>query len=263
MQQKAGQKRKRMDEVEFYLEDLASRFKGIDPDKYYLSYSGGKDSHFLYWFIKEYLKEDRIEVVAINTRMEHPEIMRRMYKYADRVLIPDHTIQYVIEKYGMPCFSKQKDEYIARYQHGSRSESTMSHILGYNVKTGKPENAFRLPKKVADRLLNDQLHPISNMCCTVTKKRTAHKYEKATGKKPILGVKGSEGLQRRIAVASCFSADRKFRPLHDITDDMMNAIYERYQIEIPNIYIYIQDRMHGMSIRKLERRYGNRIITSV
>ena len=47
-----------MDEVEFYLIDLKSRFDKIKPNTYYLSYSGGKDSHFLYWFIKEYLKSD-------------------------------------------------------------------------------------------------------------------------------------------------------------------------------------------------------------
>lgn len=51
-----------MDEVDFYLKDLESKFKKIDKSKYYLSYSGGKDSHFLYWFIKEYLHDDEIEI---------------------------------------------------------------------------------------------------------------------------------------------------------------------------------------------------------
>lgn len=59
-----------MDEVDFYLEDLKSKFRKLKNvggyDKYYLSYSGGKDSHFLYWFIKEYsypeFKEDKKEL---------------------------------------------------------------------------------------------------------------------------------------------------------------------------------------------------------
>ena len=38
----------KMDNVDFYLEDLKSKFNKIDFNKYYLSYSGGKDSHFLY-----------------------------------------------------------------------------------------------------------------------------------------------------------------------------------------------------------------------
>jgi len=53
-----------LDEIEFYLEDLKSKFAKIRPKDYYLSYSGGRDSHFLYWFIKEYLKDDKIEIIS-------------------------------------------------------------------------------------------------------------------------------------------------------------------------------------------------------
>ena len=55
------------DVYDTYLIKLMQRFKEkIDFDKYYLSYSGGKDSHFLYWFIKEYAPEFKdIKVVAI------------------------------------------------------------------------------------------------------------------------------------------------------------------------------------------------------
>ena len=46
-----------------YLIKLMQRFnEKIDFDKYYLSYSGGKDSHFLYWFIKEILQDNKIKI---------------------------------------------------------------------------------------------------------------------------------------------------------------------------------------------------------
>ena len=67
-----------MDDVDFYLIDLKSKFDKIKPNTYYLSYSGGKDSHFLYWFIKDYLKREDIKIVGINTYMEHPEIRNRI-----------------------------------------------------------------------------------------------------------------------------------------------------------------------------------------
>ena len=51
------------DEVDFYLFDLATKFTKINPEQYALSYSGGKDSHLLYWFIKEYMKEDKIKIM--------------------------------------------------------------------------------------------------------------------------------------------------------------------------------------------------------
>ena len=44
-----------MDIVDFYLYDLKTKFNKINSSDYYLSYSGGKDSHLLLWFIKEYL----------------------------------------------------------------------------------------------------------------------------------------------------------------------------------------------------------------
>ena len=76
-----------MDNVDFYLEDLKTKFNKINPNEYYLSYSGGKDSHLLYWFIKEYApKFSNIKIVGINTFMEHPEIRDRIYKYSDKVL---------------------------------------------------------------------------------------------------------------------------------------------------------------------------------
>lgn len=78
-----------MDEVDFYLEDLKSKFRKLKNvggyDKYYLSYSGGKDSHFLYWFIKEYSYPEfkDIKIVGINTYMEHHEIRDRIIKKYD------------------------------------------------------------------------------------------------------------------------------------------------------------------------------------
>ena len=56
-----------MTNAQLYLEDLKTKFNKINPEEYYLSYSGGKDSHLLYWFIKEYAHIERIKVVGINT----------------------------------------------------------------------------------------------------------------------------------------------------------------------------------------------------
>ena len=117
-----------MDEVEFYLIDLKSRFDKIKPNTYYLSYSGGKDSHFLYWFIKEYLKRDDIKIVGINTYMEHHEILKRIRENSDIVLMPKLKPFEIKERYGSPCFSKTQDDYIDRYQRGSRSPSIMQRI---------------------------------------------------------------------------------------------------------------------------------------
>ena len=231
-----------MDEVEFYLIDLKSRFDKIQPNTYYLSYSGGKDSHFLYWFIKEYLKRKDIKIVGINTYMEHHEILARIKKNCDIILLPKLKPMEIKEKYGSPCFSKIQDDFIDRYQRGSRSKSIMERIQPREFvgKDGKiHKSSFSLNKKARELLLSGKLHRISPKCCYYLKKKTAHDFEKETGLKAILGVRGNESAMRKTQYKSCFTKDKKFTPLHDLTDELLDKIYQKYNIEIPEVYKHI------------------------
>lgn len=225
-----------MDEIEFYLIDLKSRFDLIDKTKYMLAYSGGKDSHFLLWFIKEYLKDTEIEIVSSNTFMEHDEIKKRMIKYSDKMLIPELKPFQIKERYGSPLFSKMQDDMIERYQRGSRSYSTMKFIEG-NKNDGF--TYFKLNNKAKKLLLSNQLPRVTIKCCTYLKKKPMQKYEKETGKKSILGVRSHEGILRKKNYKSCFTKKGKFTPIWDLSDEMIDAIYQKYNIEIPKIYDYI------------------------
>lgn len=232
-----------MDEVEFYLVDLKSRFDKIKPNTYYLSYSGGKDSHFLYWFIKEYLKRNDIKIVGINTYMEHHEILQRILKNSDVVLIPKLKPMEIKKRYGSPCFSKIQDDFIDRYQRGSRTKSLIDRIEKTTF-TGKDgtirQHKFKLNNKARELLLSNKLHRVSPKCCYYLKKKTAHDFEKATGLKAILGVRGGESVLRKQQYKSCFTKDKKFTPIHDLSDELLNAIYDKYNIEIPKVYQYIK-----------------------
>lgn len=230
-------------DIEFYLTDLKSRFDKIKPNTYYLSYSGGKDSHFLYWFIKEYLKRDDIKIVGINTYMEHPEIRDRILKNSDIVLIPKMKPFEIKEKYGSPCFSKIQDDFIDRYQKGCRTESLLKRIepRKFEGKDGKTyTSSFSLNKKARQLLLSGELHRVSPKCCYYLKKKTVHDFEKETGLKAILGVRSGEGALRKTQYKSCFTKDKKFTPIHDLSDELLNAIYEKYNIEIPKVYQYVE-----------------------
>ena len=220
-------------DVEFYLEDLKSKFSKINPKEYMLSYSGGKDSHFLYWFIKEYLKDSDIEIVGVNTRMEHPQIAKRINDNCDTVLLPSLKPHEVMDKYGIPLLNKSHDDFINRYQNGSRAKSTIDYITG----TGSKEKSwFKLPKKYVEPVLNDELHKVSSKCCKYLKKKPTDDYQKKTGKKWITGVRGSESLLRKTQYKSCFTKDGKFTPLWDLSDNLLDEIYKHYKIEIPQIY---------------------------
>jgi len=222
-----------MKDYEFYLEDLKSKFGKIDHKKYYLSYSGGKDSHFLYWFIKEYLKDHDIEIVSCNTFMEHNQIQKRMERYADVIIHPSMKPLEIKEKHGSPCFSKMQDEMIDRYQRGSRSPSLMQFINGTK---NNGNTMFKLNKQARELLLSDRLHRVSNKCCYYLKKEPFKKYEHISCKKAILGVRSTESILRKAQYTTCFNKNGKFTPLFDLTDEILDHIYEVYNIEIPPIY---------------------------
>ena len=228
-----------VDEVDFYLIDLKSRFDKIKPNTYYLSYSGGKDSHFLYWFIKEYLKRDDIKIVGINTYMEHHEIRDRILKNSDIVLYPKIKPMEIKEKYGIPCFSKEQDFYIYYYQNALRKGKKPSRTINDKIQ-GTYKTGYNISKKARDYVLSGKEHKITHLCCYYLKKKPAHDFEKESGLKPILGIRGGESLLRKQQYKSCFTKNKKFIPIHDLSNDLLDKIYKKYNIEIPKVYDYVE-----------------------
>lgn len=225
-------------DCETYLFDLKTKFLKIDPKDYALIYSGGKDSHLLYWFLKVWLKENDLEmyqkykdivVVSVNTYREHIEIRKRIYQNSDVVLYPIYKPQELKQKFGIPCVSKTQDEFIQRYQQGSRTENTLNYVFGLN---GTKFRCSKLGKKLA----LENKFKVSNKCCYYSKELPISRYCKENNKKQILGVMGDESISRKAKYNSCFSSKGKFTPLWDLNKELEDKIYEKYQIEIPNVY---------------------------
>lgn len=216
-----------------WLKFLRDRFNAkINPENYYLSYSGGKDSHFLYWFIKEFLHDDKITVVGCNTGFEIPEIRRRIVQNSDVVLHPCEKRDVIKKKYGIPCFSKQQDEYIKRYQNGSRTENTMRAVNGENA-------IFNLNRTARELLLNDKLHKVSNLCCRYNKELPMIRWGKEHNKNAIMGVRQSESKTRKSKYNTCLKKNGDFTPIYDMSDKLMDLIYDVYDIEVPKCYNYL------------------------
>lgn len=203
-----------MTNTEFYLRDLETKFNKINPSEYYLSYSGGKDSHLLYWFIKNYLHNEDIKIVGINTYMEHEEIRRRIYDNCDIVLLPTMKPFEIKEKYGIPCFSKEQDFYIYYYQNAIRKGKKPGKTIQEKI-DGTYHTGYCISKKAREYVLSGNAHKITHLCCHYLKKEPARKFEKETGLKPILGVRGQESTMRKTQYTSCFTKDGKFTPLWD------------------------------------------------
>lgn len=238
-----------MDNVDFYLYDLKTKFNKIKSQDYYLSYSGGKDSHLLYWFIKEYAKIDGIKIVGVNTYMEHQEILKRINENCDVVLIPKLKPFQIKEKYGIPCFSKSQDFFIEMIQNGSTAPSVQARFYGTQ------KSWHNVSKKAREYVLSGNAHKISNKCCKFLKKEPLKSYEKETGKKAILGVKGNESKMRKTQYKSCFTKDNKFTPLFDLSDEIEDAIYKKYNIPIPKVYDHVtRTGCMRLPVWKLQKR---------
>lgn len=228
-----------IDDVDFYLIDLKSKFDKIKSNTYYLSYSGGKDSHFLYWFIKEYIKRDDIKIVGINTYMEHHEIRDRILKNSDVILSPALKPFEIKEKYGIPCFSKEQDFYIYYYQNALRKGKKPSKTIQQKIDGTYIKGFNGISKKAREYVKSEHAHKITHLCCHYLKKEPARRFEKETGLKPILGVRSNESNLRRQQYKSCFTKDKKFTPIYDLSDELLDKIYNKYNIEIPQVYEYV------------------------
>lgn len=158
----------------------------------YISFSGGKDSTVLLDIARKIYPD--IEAVYIDTGLEYPEL-REFVKSIDNVtwLKPEMNFKKVVQTYGYPIISKE----IANKVHGAKPGNTrwqQLHGTYINPKTGELSTHYNHKKY---QYLLDADFLISDQCCTVMKKRPARKYEKKTGKMPILGLMAAESSKRK------------------------------------------------------------------
>ena len=95
----------------------------------------------------------------------------------------------VIEKYGYPVISKEQSQFIYEYRT-SKSEKLRDIRLNGN-KAGRGKIHLKW------RYLIDAPFKISHKCCDIIKKNPSKKYEKETGRKPILGTMAVDSQLRR------------------------------------------------------------------
>jgi len=153
----------------------------------YISFSGGKDSTVLLDIARSIYPN--IEAVFINTGLEYPEIYK-FVKTFDNVTIlkPQMNFKQVINTYGYPVISKENSQYLWEIRHSTKK---MRQRRLYGDSKGR----FKLPNKY--HYLIDAPFEISNKCCEVMKKRPVKKFEKETGKVPIIGTMAEESSLRQ------------------------------------------------------------------
>lgn len=159
----------------------------------YVAFSGGKDSTVLLHLVRSMYPE--VQAAFCDTGLEYPEI-REFVKTFNNViwLKPKMNFKHVIEKYGYPVVSKMISITIRKLTTQNLSEKYRNKLLhGDNSGTSG---------KLSDKwmFLVNSPFKISEQCCDVMKKRPAHKFEKETGLKPIIGTMVEDSRLRKQSI---------------------------------------------------------------
>lgn len=239
-------------------------------DGVYVSFSGGKDSTVLLHIVRQMEAEMNemgtsvgldplppIPAVFVNTGLEYPEIQKfAMSQPGVVVLRPEMRFDQVLVKYGYPVIAKE----VAQKVHEARSARRRGNFDSYAERQFNGTYISRNGKttmftKTKWKFLLDAPYDISHKCCDVMKKRPAKKYEKKTGRKPIVATMAEESLLRRSKWLQfgCNAFDQKrptSQPMSFWTEQDVLHYIKKYNVPICSVYGEIvvkptEDQMDG------------------
>lgn len=228
----------------------------------YVSFSAGKDSTVLADLTAKICKilNEKLVLWFSNTGLEYPELLQHAKKYTDFIrdkynieveLIIDYpkdkktgkriTFKDVIFTYGYPVISKEVSQVI---EEARRNATTGKYT--YRIKRLKGElldkNGNRSIYNCEKwKFLMDAPYKISNKCCNEMKKKPAKRFEKETGRKPIIGTMANESQARKTAwkIHGCNAFDTKrpsSQPMSFWTEQDVLKYIKEYKIPYASVY---------------------------
>lgn len=209
----------------------------------YVSFSGGKDSTVLKHIVDGMY--DDVPALFVNTGLEYPEIQKFAMSQKNVVTVrPEMRFDEVIRKYGYPVVSKEISEAARKAKPGTtRYEKFCGTYLGRNGELSQ----FNFPQW---KYLLDAPFRCSEQCCDVMKKAPATKYEKSTGRKPMLALLACESNKRKRAweKTGCNAFEKKraqSQPMAFWTEQDILHYIKKYDVPYCSVYGDIQIKPHG------------------
>lgn len=208
----------------------------------YVSFSGGKDSTVLKHIVDGMY--DDVPALFVNTGLEYPEIQKFAMTQKNVVTVrPDIRFDAVLKEYGYPVISKQTAQVIREAKIGlARNDGSYAYrIAKINGTLKKPDGTRSQFNCEKWKFLLDAPFDVSEKCCEVMKKKPLKKYEKETGRKPIIGVMAAESRGRYYDWLryGCNSLDTKrvaSRPLSFWTEQDILQYLKKYEVPYCSVY---------------------------
>ena len=233
----------------------------------YLSWSGGKDSDVgcdiidRIWsgeFVGKYMTKDTWQLVVFykkpmrvfcNTGLEFPEIVQRVKErsalHNDVVIMkPKMGFVRVIKEIGLAVGSKKIAMQLSRLKKmlsnpSPKNENTIKLYTTGIKSDGTKSLNFGLSKRWLKLL--DAPFPVSDKCCNIFKKEPFKRYEKETGKKPVMFTTTEESAQRKLSYmqTGCNTFEKgkeKCRPYSIFTEENTWEYAERFGLTFAPVY---------------------------
>jgi len=198
----------------------------INPNEWYIAFSGGRDSLVLHYLIDFALPNNNIKRIYCNTGIEEKEILKFVKEMAlkdNRIVIfnVNKNIKTVLQN-GFPFKSKKYSMYFNEFLNGKKSsnfkESYDTLFGNYTFLT------IGLKKENANINFN---------CCKELKKDFDFGFSKT-----ITGIRKAEGGLRS-DYGKCYSEYKgkvKFNPLFVVNDEWENEFIKRNNIKLCSLY---------------------------
>ena len=226
------------------LEVIRNIIKSYGEDKFYISFSGGKDSTVLHYIIDEALPENKIPRVYFNTGVEYTDILkfvRSIKKKDERIQIVNSNVHIptMLKEKGYPFKSKDHSHKVNVYQNSGMTKTIKKYLSGDND-DGTPSQ-FKCPKTLRYQFSEDFDLKISDRCCFELKKKVAIKWETENNRKiAILGLRMAEGGVRETHKGcAVFDSDnklKKFKPLNPVSNEFVDWYIKTRNIKLCRLY---------------------------